>query len=169
MKRILTVALAGLVVLAAAGAALAMGLGGPLGFRGGCGERADAVIEEFGLTEEQLAELRAIDAAFFNQSLELKNRLLKAQFELRQLLWTRERDQAAIDAKREELADIQEAMRQLQAERQEQVLNVLTDEQKELLNQRQDKLRQRMGRMRKASVQFNNRAQVQPAGFGVGF
>ncbi|RDV84076.1 Spy/CpxP family protein refolding chaperone [Ammonifex thiophilus] len=89
--------------------------------------------QELGLTSEQLAQIRDIQQQMYNQTRDLRIKLMDAMFELRQLRWQENPDQAAIDAKIKEIENLRDQLRQAAQEYRQKMDSVLTPEQKEKL------------------------------------
>lgn len=90
-------------------------------------------VQELGLTSDQLAKIRDIQQQMYNKTRDLRIKLMDAMFELRQLRWQENPDQAAIDAKIKEINDLRDQLRQATQECRQNMDSVLTPEQKEKL------------------------------------
>ena len=90
-------------------------------------------VQEPGLASDQLAKIRDIQQQMYNKTRDLRIKLMDAMFELRQLRWQENPNQAAIDAKIKEINDLREQLRQVAQEYRQKMDSVLTPEQKEKL------------------------------------
>ncbi|WP_049757125.1 Spy/CpxP family protein refolding chaperone [Ammonifex degensii] len=91
------------------------------------------LVQELGLTSEQLAQIRDIQQQMYNQTRDLRIKLMDAMFELRQLRWQENPDRAAIDAKIKEIKNLRDQLRQAAREYRQKMDSILTPEQKEKL------------------------------------
>jgi Spy/CpxP family protein refolding chaperone len=121
------------LVVGVAGVAFAgargMGLGHGMLSPEAVGTRVEA-IKSLGLTDEQVNQIQAMLQANYAANQQWRAQLAQKSLELRQLMWQKNPDQAAIDAK---LAEINALREQFQEQRQTQqtLEDILTPEQLE--------------------------------------
>lgn len=112
------------------------GFGAPGKGMNGAPEQGIAnMISELNLTDEQIAQIRKINADAFQKIQGLQNSLSQKVFEMRDMCWQKEPDQDAIAAKRDEIKGLREQIVEIQRQAREDQKNVLTEEQQEALSQ----------------------------------
>lgn len=117
------------LVLALALGVVGVAYAGPRG-SGGSG-RIEKAVEDLGLTDQQLSQLRSIHQETYDKTRDLRIRLMDAMFSLRQLKLQRNPDQAAIDAKVKEVDEIRAKLQEFAQDARQQVESILTQEQKD--------------------------------------
>lgn len=88
-----------------------------------------------GLTDKQTAQLKKIQQDQFNNSQELRTKLQKAMFDLRQLQWEKNPDQNKLNAAVSEVNNLRSQLYQQAQSNREQMTSVLTQEQLAKLGQ----------------------------------
>lgn len=134
-RKVFALGLVVAVALGVAGFAYAGGRGGGPGAPGMGWSRPgprgfDRVIEEIGLTDDQLAQLRSIEQEEYSSARELRIKLMDLMFELRQLKLQRNPDEDAVEAKLKEIEGIQSQLRTIADEAREKMQSILTEDQK---------------------------------------
>ncbi len=139
-----------MVLVAVAGVASAAPMGGRFGGFGqmGCGfggrgkggagvpgQGIANMIKELNLTDDQLAQIRKIEADAFAKVQGLQSSMSQKMFELRNLYWQKEPDQNAITAKSAEITELRKQMSAIHQQVQADMKNVLTQEQQDKLSQ----------------------------------
>ncbi|MGO0122103.1 Spy/CpxP family protein refolding chaperone [Desulfothermobacter acidiphilus] len=99
----------------------------------GTTERRFNLVQALGLTPEQLSQIRDLQQQNYNQTRDLRIKLMDANFELRQLRWQVNPDQAAIKAKLAEIKQIRDQLRQADRELRDKMEALLTPEQRQKL------------------------------------
>ena len=118
-----------ILTLALVGAALAWGPGFGPKFGRGFGGPASGVPPIPNLTAEQSAQIQALRDGFLKENEPLRKELYAKMSELRNLRWSPNPDQAAMAAKRAEIADLQSQFREKAANHRLEMRKVLTPEQ----------------------------------------
>jgi Spy/CpxP family protein refolding chaperone len=90
---------------------------------------------DLGLTDEQAAAIGELQDQAFASVEALRREISQKQYEFQKLLWQKEPDQAAIDAKWEELQALREEMLEETQRLREEMNEVLTDEQLDKLGE----------------------------------
>ncbi|NPV69935.1 MAG: hypothetical protein HPY55_04685 [Firmicutes bacterium] len=142
MAVVIVVGVAGVAAAAPWGGRFA-GFGGVCGGfggagKGGFGQPGQAVanmIKELDLTDEQISQVRKIQAETFEKMQALQTSMSQKMFELKDLYWQKEPDQNAITAKQTEITELRKQMSTIQQQVQDQMKNVLTEEQQDKLAQ----------------------------------
>jgi Spy/CpxP family protein refolding chaperone len=150
-KRVLLMALAALLVLGVAstsmaGAFRARALPGLHLPKMAPGVARDAVeppmrhpmIEDLGLSDEQIAQIKQVQDAHFEQAKALRIELMDKNNEMRQLLWQRTPDQSAVEALRAQIRSIHEKLVAQSDEMRSKVNDILTEDQLAKIRARRD-------------------------------
>lgn len=148
-RKIVWLGLALVLVLAiaqiAAAAPWGFGLGGKIGgkFDGKFGGKFDGKFDGkfapgnmrpadyLGLTDEQINKIKELERQIYQNTKDLRSKLEDAVFELKQLWWEKNPDQAAVDAKTKEVNDLRNQFQQAAQENQRKFESILTPEQLE--------------------------------------
>ncbi|HHY92443.1 MAG TPA: periplasmic heavy metal sensor [Firmicutes bacterium] len=85
--------------------------------------------DELGLTEEQVSQIQNVQREMYEATKELRSKLQDASFELGQLKWAKNADQATVDAKTKEVSDLRAQLQQVTQEYQKKFESILTAEQ----------------------------------------
>lgn len=88
-------------------------------------------VEELGLTDEQVAKIQELQREMYEETKDLRQKLQDAMFELRQLRWEKNPDQATLDAKTKEVNDLRAQLQKATQEFQQKFESILTPEQLE--------------------------------------
>ncbi|BCV25508.1 Spy/CpxP family protein refolding chaperone [Gelria sp. Kuro-4] len=86
---------------------------------------------ELGLTDEQVQKIQDLQREMYEGTKDLRAKLQDAVFELRQLRWEKNPDQATVDAKTKEVSDLRTQLQQVTQEYQKKFESILTAEQLE--------------------------------------
>jgi Spy/CpxP family protein refolding chaperone len=119
------------------------GMGGPMGIGGGLG--VSKMIKDLGLTDDQIARMRAIQAEASTRTGSLQASMWQKMSELRDLNWTREPDKDAIKAKQNEINELRKQMAEIQKQMLVDMQNVLTQEQKDKMGNLREAARRDFG------------------------
>lgn len=134
MRKALVLAIATALALGVFGVAHAGGWGLGVSEINGWGRgtgKIEKAVEELGLTDQQLAEIRSIQQEMYSRSRDLRIKLMDAMFELRQLKFQKNPDQSAVEAKQKEISDIRSQLQQIAQDARQKMESVLTQEQKD--------------------------------------
>lgn len=136
-KKLMALALVGVLVLGVAGVAAAApwGVGLGRGSRGGDAAACARAIADLSLTDEQVSKIQEIQTSAFEQLKGIRDALFQKVFELQQLMWQKSPDQDAVAAKQAEVKELRQKMSEIQKTVQEQMKGVLTQEQLDKLQQ----------------------------------
>ena len=129
MKKTIIIGLILTLAFALVGAALAWGPGFGPRFGGAFGGPANGVPPIPNLTAEQSAQIQALRDGFLKENESLQKELYAKGTELRNLWRSQNPDQAAIAAKRTELANVQSQLQDKGANLRLEIRKVLTPEQ----------------------------------------
>lgn len=133
-RKALVLAIVTALALGVFGVAYAGGWGRGAGKINGWGRGAGVMgkaIDELGLTDQQLAEIKSIQQEMYSRSRDLRIKLMDAMFELRQLKFQKNPDQSAVEAKEKEIGDIRSQLQQIAQDARQKMESVLTQEQKD--------------------------------------
>ncbi len=107
--------------------------GGMFGMRGGgpqlSADNWQSPAAFLGLTDEQSKQIKKIQQDAYNNSQDLRSRLQKAMFDLRQLRWDKNPDQDKLNAAINEVNNLRSQMYDQGQKNREQMTSVLTQEQ----------------------------------------
>lgn len=92
-------------------------------------------VEKLNLTDQQIVKMKELDQKTYDQTRDLRIKLMDSRHELRQLRLQKNPDQAQIDAKIKEIDSLQEQLRGIMQQSKGQFQSLLTKEQLEQMNQ----------------------------------
>ncbi len=92
-------------------------------------------VEKLNLTDQQITKMKELNQKSYEQTRDLRIKLMDSRHELRQLKLQKNPDQAQIDAKIKEINALQEQLRGVMQQNKEQCRSLLTKEQQEQMNQ----------------------------------
>ena len=104
-------------------------------FMGRCFGGDPPKAPDLGLTDEQVVAIGGLEVQAFAYVEALRREISQKQYELQKLLWQKEPDQAAIDAKWEELQALREQMLEETQGLREEMKGLLTEEQLDKLGE----------------------------------
>lgn len=92
-------------------------------------------VEKLNLTDQQITKMKELNQKNYEQTRDLRIKLMDSRHELRQLKLQKNPDQAQIDSKTKEINDLQEQLRGIMQQNRDQCQSLLTKEQQEQMNQ----------------------------------
>lgn len=92
-------------------------------------------VEALNLTDQQIAKMREINQKTYEQTRDLRIKLMDSRHELKQLKLQKKPDQAQIDAKVKEINDLRDKLHGIIQQSKEQCQSLLTQEQRDQMNQ----------------------------------
>ncbi len=92
-------------------------------------------VEKLNLTDQQIAKMREINQKTYEQTRDLRIKLMDSRHELKQLKLQKNQDQAKIDAKVKEINNLRDKLHGIFQQSKEQCQSLLTQEQRDQLNQ----------------------------------
>lgn len=91
--------------------------------------------EALNLTDQQIAKMREINQNTYNQTRELRIKLMDSMHELKQLQLQKNPDKTQVDAKIKEINDLREKIKGIAQQSREQCRSLLTPEQQAKMNE----------------------------------
>lgn len=92
-------------------------------------------VEKLNLTDQQIAKIREINQKNYEQTRDLRIKLMDSRHELKQLRLQKNPDQAQIDARVKEINNLRDNLHGIIQQSREQCQSLLTQEQREQINQ----------------------------------
>jgi len=92
-------------------------------------------VEKLNLTEQQITKMKEINQKTYEQTRDLRIKLMDSRHELKQLKMQKNPDQAKIDAKVKEINNLRDKLQGIVQQSKEQCRSLLTQEQREQMNQ----------------------------------
>jgi len=92
-------------------------------------------VEKLNLTDQQIAKMREINQNTYEQTRDLRIKLMDSRHELKQLKLQKNPDQAQIDVKAKEISNLRDKLHGIIQQSKEQCQSLLTQEQRDRMNQ----------------------------------
>ena len=92
-------------------------------------------LEKLNLTEQQMSKMKELSQKSYEQTRDLRIKMMDSKYELRQLKLQGNPDQAQINAKTKEISDLQSQLRGIMQQNMDQCQSLLTKEQQEQVKQ----------------------------------